>query len=126
MARLSDREQTVIPGETFLGLIKKYPDLPGGRESRHSMERYVPAMPRDGVFRDAIPSRDVAIRQPSPKIVLNFMALGVPAHDAVPRHAINLPAGLNGRTLFARPRTKRRAIRDMSHLPASSSNGWPR
>jgi hypothetical protein len=65
MARLSDREQTVIPGETFLGLIKKYPDLPGGRESRHSMERYVPAMPRDGVFGDAIPSRDVAIRQPS-------------------------------------------------------------
>jgi hypothetical protein len=64
------------------------------------MERYVSPMPRRGIFRNAVLSRYVAITQPSPKIVLNFAALYVPADGAVPRHAINLPGGLKGRELF--------------------------
>ena len=43
-----------------------------------------------GIFRDAVPSRYVAIRQPSLKIRLDFMALGVAA-DVQVRAAIDLP-----------------------------------
>ena len=49
------------------------------------MQRYVTStMPRDGIFRDAVPSRNVAIRQPSLKIGLNFVAAGVLADVAIP------------------------------------------
>jgi hypothetical protein len=52
--------------------------------------RYVTSlMPRDGIFRDAVPSRNVAIWQPSLKIGLYFMTLGVPANGAAPSHLIN-------------------------------------
>ena len=59
-------------------------------------------MSRDGIFRDAVPSRYVAIRQPNPKIGLNFKTLGVPADGASPRHAINLPR-FEQNAFFAQP-----------------------
>jgi hypothetical protein len=43
-------------------------------------------MPTGGIFTDAVPSPNVAIRYFSPKIALDFMALGVPADTAGPGH----------------------------------------
>ena len=86
-----DPEQTDIPAGTYLGLIKDCDNLRDRRNGGRCVERYVPAVPREGIFRDAVPSRYVAIRQPSLKIRLDFMALGVAADGAGPRHAIDLP-----------------------------------
>jgi hypothetical protein len=75
-----------------LTVIKKCHDLRHGRGCWRGLERYVTSlMPRDGIFRDAVASRYVAIRHPSLEIGLNFMALGVPADGAGPRHTIDLP-----------------------------------
>jgi hypothetical protein len=52
------------------------------------MKRYVTPMPKDNVLRDAVLSRQRAIRQPSAKTLLNFIALGMLADSAVPRHSI--------------------------------------
>src|SRR5215471_7278243 len=43
-------------------------------------------MSRKGVFRDATPSRNVAIRGADPQIGFDTVALGVPADHAGPRH----------------------------------------
>jgi hypothetical protein len=63
MARLPDRDQGGVPHVSRLGLMQKLHGLGGGRDCRRGMERYVTSpMPRDGIFRDAVPSRYVAIR----------------------------------------------------------------
>jgi hypothetical protein len=65
------------------------------------MERYVSPVPRDDIFGDVVPSRYVAIRQPSLKISLDFLTLGMPADSAVPRHAINLPSRSQRQNAFS-------------------------
>jgi hypothetical protein len=45
-------------------------------------------MPREGVFRDVVPTRYVAIRNPGPQIGFDSMTLGVPTDGAGPRHTI--------------------------------------
>jgi hypothetical protein len=45
-----------------------------------------------GVFRDVMPARDVAIRNPRPQIGFDSMALGVPTDGAGPRHTITRDA----------------------------------
>ena len=57
-------------------------------------------VPRDDIFGDVVPSRNVAITQPSSKIGLDFLTLGMPADSAVPRHAINLPSGSTAEHFF--------------------------
>jgi hypothetical protein len=87
--RLPNPEQGGIPGGICLGFIQKRHDLRDGRECRRGMERYVASpMPRRGIFGDVVPSRYVAIRQPSLKIGLNFVTPGAPTDAAGPRHAI--------------------------------------
>jgi hypothetical protein len=62
MARLSDREQIHIPRGACLGFIKKCHNLPSSRHSRRGMLRNVGPMAPDGVLRDVVAARYVAIR----------------------------------------------------------------
>ena len=83
-------------------------------------------MPRDSIFGNAVLSRYVAIRQPSLKIGLNFMTLGVPADGAVPRHRSTFQPVSTAERFFRQTTHKTSGNtlrRDMSHLPASSSKG---
>jgi hypothetical protein len=88
MARLSDREQSGVKQGRRLGLMQKPHDLRDGRECWRGMERYVPTMPKGGIFRNGVFLRYGATRQPSLKIGLDFLTLGMQANSAVPRHAI--------------------------------------
>ena len=47
-------------------------------------------MSRKGVFRDVMPSRNVAIRDAGPQIGFDIMTLGVPADSAGVRHAVTV------------------------------------
>jgi hypothetical protein len=115
MARFSDSEQTEIPGRSNQGVIKKPPDLRDNRECWCGIERYVTSpMPRDGILRNAVASRYGAIRYPSLKIGLDFMALGMPADSAVSRHSINLPGSQN----FAQHACTRQAVARVLRPPS--------
>jgi hypothetical protein len=87
MAGLPNRDQDGVQHARRLSLMQKRHDLLDGREWR-VMERNVPTMPRGGIFRNGVFLRYGATRQPSPKIGLDFLTLGMQANSAVPRHSI--------------------------------------
>jgi hypothetical protein len=61
MARLPNREQGGVPRGSCLSLTQKRHDLREGRESRRGMLRYVGPMAPEGVLRDAVAPRYVAV-----------------------------------------------------------------
>ena len=87
-ARFLDTEQSGMPRRSCLTAVKESSDLRDDRVCWRGVERHVSSVPSDGIFREAVPSRDVAIRQPGPKTFFNFVTLGMQADNAVPRHAI--------------------------------------
>src|SRR5262245_60927844 len=83
--------------------MQKLHDLREGRKSRRGMLRYVGPMAPEGMLRDVVAPRYVAIWHSGPPVCFDIRAFGVPADGAGPRHAINLPAGLKGKVSLELP-----------------------